>query len=250
MVSPKRLQSIAAVVLAVGFGTPRLKAQLPTTDNWSQKFESRATLEARARKADATNQKGAAYQLHYRLDHGDFQDGDKIFLTFQQGTGTFSDTLVVRAGKRLELPLMGDVPLEGVLRSELAPHLTAHLKDYLRDPAVKALPLVRVGLLGSVARPGYYYAPADMPLSDVLMRAGGPTANADLDKVSIRRLGDTLVDESNTSTALREGMSVDMLGMQAGDEIQVGEKRHTNWSLIIPIASTVLGLILTFTAHH
>ena len=250
MVSPKRLQIVAAVVLAVGLATPRLDAQAPTTDNWTQKFESRATLEARARQAEVTNQKAASYQLHYRLDHGDFQDGDKIFITFRQGASTFADTVVVRAGKRLELPLMGDVSLEGVLRSELAAHLTTHLKGYFRDPAVTAVPLVRLGLLGSVARPGYYYTPADMPLSDVLMRAGGPTPNADLNKVSIRRLGDMLIDESNTSTALREGMSVDMLGMQAGDEVQVGEKRRTNWTLIIPIASSVLGLILTFAARH
>src|SRR5256885_14042672 len=103
MVSPKCLQGIAAVVLAVGLAIPRLEAQVPTTDNWTQKFESRATLEARAHQAEATNQRAAAFQLHYRLDHGDFQDGDKIFLMFQQGTATFSDTVVVRAGKRLVL---------------------------------------------------------------------------------------------------------------------------------------------------
>ncbi len=248
MVSLRRLHHIAAAALAAGLLTTGLAhAQTFAPD---QNFETRSALEARAKTADAKGQKGESYVLHYRLDHGDFREGDRVFITFQQGAALFSDTMMVRSGKRLELGQMGEFSLEGVLRSELVPRLTAHLRTYLREPVVKAAPLVRVGLLGNVARPGYYYTPADTPLNDVLMRAGGPTPNADLGRVTVRRMGDVLIDEDNTRTALREGMSVDILGMLGGDEIQVGEQHRTNWGLIIPLASSAIGLVLTFAFRH
>lgn len=251
MVSARRLQNVAATVIVAGLVTTgRAHAQTKAPVFPKQNFETRAELEARAKASDAAKQKAESYRLHYRLDYGDFRDGDRIFVTFQQGAAVFADTLTVHAEKRLELSNMGDVALEGVLRSELVPRLTAHLKTYLRDPVVKATPLVRLGLLGNVARPGYYYTAADLPLNDVLMRAGGPTPNADLGRVSVRRLGDVVIDENNTQTAFREGMSVDMLSLQGGDEIQVGEKRRTNWALIMPIASTAVGLLIAFTQRH
>lgn len=209
-------------------------------------FETRAQLEAQVKVADAKANKSEAYLIRYRLEHGDFQEGDKIAV-FVQGTAGLNDTLIVKAGKRLELPQMADLPLDGVLRSELLPRLTAHIGKYLRDPVVRATPLVRVGILGQVGRPGFYYVSANIPLSDVLMVAGGPGGEADLDKVTLRRGSDVIVDESNTRVALTEGISLDMLHMRAGDEIEVGKQRHINWQVILPTVTGVLGLVLALS---
>jgi hypothetical protein len=209
-------------------------------------FETRAQLEAQAKLADAKADKGEAYLIHYRLDHGDFQDGDRIVVSIR-GVGGFNDTLTVQAGKRLELPQMADLPLDGVLRSELLPRLTAHVAKYLRDPIVRATPLVRVGILGTVVRPGFYYVSADIPLSDVLMSAGGPGPETDLDKVKVRRGSDVIVDARNTRVALTEGVSLDMLHMRAGDEIDVGKQRHFNWGMIIPSTAAVMVLLITIS---
>jgi protein involved in polysaccharide export with SLBB domain len=186
------------------------------------------------------------YRIHSRLDHGDFLPGDRVFVRVEQGSAGFADTLVVREGRRLDLPQMGDLSLEGVLRSEFEASLGAHLAKYLRNPVVKATPLVRLAIMGAVGRPGFFYTPADLPVTDILMRAGGPTGDADLEKVSVRRQGDILIDEPNTATAIREGMSADMLHLQGGDEIEVGRQSHTNWGMIIPMASTVAGLLMYF----
>src|SRR5688572_12189550 len=137
-------------------------------------FETRVELVEQAKTAEAQGDQGKASLIRYRLDHGDFREGDRIVVTVP-GTGGFSDTLVVRSGKRLQLPQMADLSLDGVLRSELTPQLSTYIAKYLRDPLVRANPLVRVGVLGSVTRPGYYYVAADSPLSDLLMSAGGPT---------------------------------------------------------------------------
>jgi polysaccharide export outer membrane protein len=109
---------------------------------------------------------------------------------------------------------------------------------------------MRLGILGSVSRPGYYYVPADLPLSDVLMLAGGPTANADLAKVSVQRQGQSIMDENSSRAALSEGVSMDMLNLQGGDEISVGEQRHFNWGVIVPTITGILSLVIVYTQLH
>lgn len=216
---------------------------------WAQeplRFETRVELEARAKSADTTKHSGEAYLARYRLEHGDFRDGDRIVIRVLRGSAGFSDTLVVRTGKKLTLPQMGDVSLEGVLRSELEETLRTHMAKFIRDPLVDANQLVRIGILGHVGRPGFYYAPADIPLTDVLMAAGGPTPIADLGRVTILRDGEVIVDRRNTRNALNGGLSMDWLHMQAGDEISVGKQRQTNWPMIISMTSGLVGLVMYF----
>jgi polysaccharide export outer membrane protein len=209
-------------------------------------FETREELQALEKVAAANNRTQERFLIQYRLEHGDFRPGDRIILRVVRGSGGFTDTLVVRAGKLLQLPQVGDVSLDGVLRAELVPKLTAYLGKYIRDPAVDASQLVRVGILGSVGRPGFYYVRTDIPLTDVLMGAGGPTPAADLDRVSVSREGDVIIDEKNTRTALSNGMSLDLLHMLAGDEVSVGKQKQFPWGLVLPIATTVVSLAITY----
>jgi protein involved in polysaccharide export with SLBB domain len=246
MTSKTRLQAIAFGCLSATLSTATLCVAQTTTSDLRQRFETRAQLEAQLKAADSSHNQSAAYRVRYRLEHGDFYPGDRVFVKVEQGAAGFADTLVVREGRRLDLPQMGDLSLDGVLRSELEGSLSAHLGKYLRNPVVKATPLVRLAIMGAVGRPGFFYMPADLPVTDILMRAGGPTPDADLGKVTVRREGDVLIDESNTATAIREGMSADMLHLQGGDEIQVGRQRHTNWGMIIPIATTAASLLTYF----
>jgi protein involved in polysaccharide export with SLBB domain len=99
-------------------------------------------------------------------------------------------------------------------------------------------------VLGSVSRPGYYYASAEVPLTDVLMMAGGPAADADLKKTTIRRGSEMIVDEAKAQNALSQGTSLDMLHMIAGDAIEVGRKTQFNWLMAVSSFATVVGLLL------
>ncbi|MDQ6771161.1 MAG: SLBB domain-containing protein [Gemmatimonadota bacterium] len=242
--------SCILILVIVGLGgSSHALAQSATVPQDGHTFATRSELEAQASAAAGKGDAAAAYLIHQRLDHGDFREGDRIALKVQGGGG-FADTLVVRAGNQLPLPQMGVLSLEGVLRSELGSQLTAFVGKFLRDPIVQANPLVRLAILGSVSHPGYYYAAADLPLSDVLMSAGGPTPNADFAKVSIRREGKVIVNEANTSTALADGMSLDRLNLQEGDEISVGSRRDLNWQIIVPTLTGIVGLWITYSQLH
>lgn len=238
------------VVLAVLVTIRPAFAQTPAAAEKPINFETRAELKALEKAAAAKDDNAGLYLIRYRLEHGDFREGDRIILRVVRGSGGFADTLVVRAGKQIQVPQVGALSLEGVLRSELVPTLSAYLSKYIRDPAVEANQLVRVGILGSVGRPGFYYIPPDIPLSDVLMAAGGPTGGADLGRVSVRREGDVIIDEKNARTALTNGMSLDFLHMVAGDEISVGQQRQFPWGLVLPVASTAVGLWLAYSHSH
>jgi hypothetical protein len=209
-------------------------------------LESRTELERRLAAAVSENRTADATVIRNRLQAGDFQEGDRIYVRVQ-GPGGWADTLIVRAGRRLELGQLGEVALAGVLRSELRDTLLAHIGRYVRDASVHVSPLVRVGLLGSVGRPGYFYFPADLPFSDALMAAGGPQGNADLSRVTVKRGEAVVIDRRSASSALREGTSLDVLNVRAGDVINVGARRQINWGMIIPSVSAVIGIAVALS---
>lgn len=247
MIQRNRWQLFAyAVIFAIAAMPGIADAQSRPVGAANPRFETRTQLETDARTAEAEGRDLDARLIRHRLNAGDFQDGDRIFVTVR-GSGGFSDTLVVRSGRQLELPQIPPLSLAGVLRSELHPRLSAHLANYLRDPVVVARPLLRIGILGHVTRPGYYYTAADLPLTDVLMAAGGPTPGADVTKVSVRRVGEIIMDERKTRAALTAGRSLDNLHLQAGDELQVGKRREINWGVIIPSLSALLGLVIAIS---
>src|SRR6266566_4950303 len=81
---------------------------------------TRQALAARAARLEQTGQPDAvreAAAIGARLARGDFRVGDRILLSVQ-GEKELSDTFTVGLGGQLTLPLIGNVPLEGVLRSE------------------------------------------------------------------------------------------------------------------------------------
>lgn len=207
--------------------------------------DSRAQLEAQARAAEGAGRTQEAWILRTRLQRGDFQEGDRILITFL-GISSARDTFVVRAGKVLQFPGMDDLSLETVLRSELTARLSTHLAKYLRDPSVRATPLVRIGVLGRVARPNYYYTAADIVLPDIFTLAGGLAPDADLNRTVIRRGTQVIWAEADTRRALSDGLSLDRLSLRANDEIEVLEKKKgVSWQTVVTAASGALAVILS-----
>jgi hypothetical protein len=181
-----------------------------------------------------------------RLEAGDFRVGDRIVVRLQ-GTreGTLPDTLLVEEGPTLDIPNMGVISLQGILRSELGDHLTTELGRWVRDPILTAQSLIRISVQGAVGRPGFYVFPSEMLLSDVLMGAGGPGSSSDLEDIRVRRGTLDLMDGTEVRTALDDGRSLDQLGLQAGDEITVpAMTQQTWWPQVVRwgviLASTIL----------
>lgn len=197
-----------------------------------------ADLRARARYEAAI--------IRTRLAEGDFQIGDQITLTVE-GEAPLSSNFLVGAGRALTLPTIGEVPLTGILRSELEGHLTRHLQRFIKDPVVRTSSSLRVAVSGTVGRPGYYMVPAESLLSDVLMTAGGFAGGARLDRIRVERGKERIWEGTPLQQAIAQGWTLDQMSLRAGDHIVVASPNTdksgaTRWLTSVP---AVLFSILT-----
>jgi protein involved in polysaccharide export with SLBB domain len=138
----------------------------------------------------------------------------------------------------ITLPLFGDIPLTGVLRSEIEEHLTQELGRFIRNPVVRAEGLLRVSIQGSVGSPGFYVVPANMLLSEALMVAGGP-GTSNLDGLRIERGTERLMEGDDLREAVRQGRTLDQLNLQAGDQIYLPPTAGGIWGRLPMIAGIV-----------
>lgn len=146
--------------------------------------------------------------------------GERVLLRVD-GEPTLTDTFTVMPGPAIALPGIGSVPLAGAHRADLGPYLQSYLTRYLRAPKVQATVLMRVAVLGEVAKPGYYAVQSSTPLADLVMLAGGPTHDALMSRAKIERDQHDVAADGTLANAMARGATVGAAGLQSGDQIVV-----------------------------
>jgi len=174
---------------------------------------------------------------------GDFQSGDRIILTYFSDVA-HTDTLVVRAGQLVDMPGKAVLDLTGVPRSELQDRVRMELLKYVKAQSVNVIALTRIGVLGEVEHPGYFAVRSDIPLTDAIMLAGGPTGSADMDKSVVKRESREYRSADATRQAVAKGLTIDQFGLGAGDEIVVGKQSGR----FAPAITTTLGIAASIAA--
>ncbi len=231
---------------------PPARSAQATRSELESQLASAQREEQTGSESDRDQARMTATNLNDRLTNGDFQVGDRVLINVQ-GQQTLSDTFTVREGQIVHLPNLTDIELHGVLRSELQGHVYAAVSKYLRDPVVRTGSLVRLAVLGSVGRPGFYSVSADMLLSDAIMNAGGLASNADVSRTTINRAGTVVWRASDVATALKNGETVDQLSLRAGDQLNVGATHpNTFLTIILPVTAAVVGIavsVVLITRH-
>jgi len=206
---------------------------------------------ARLERAGVSGQAEASL-IRTRLESGDFQPGDRIVVRVE-GEPQLTDTFVVTSGggPQLELPQVGVLSLQGVLRSELKGRLATHLAQYLRNPAVQVQPLIRLLIDGEVVRPGYYAAAPQHPLADVITEAGGLTQHAKASGMRVERGATSIWSGAPLRDALGRGYSIDLLNLRAGDRLFVPTRGDSERTFrIIGVLITIPLAIFTITRLH
>jgi hypothetical protein len=241
---------VAGVIVALGAAScgpyyPKSAQTAPAPQTQAQgaivgRSLSRRELEIRAAQLEGDSRRRAeAAAIRARLRDGDFRVGDAIVLSVVN-VPQFSDTFPVRAGRVLELPEVAPIPLSGVLRSELQPHLRRQIGRYVINPTVEAYTLVRVAVAGAVARPGFYEVRPDAPLSEAVMSAGGLSTDADAAKMSVRRAGQVVMSPSAVRSYVAMGATLDDLNIRPGDELHVDARPQRNWADVARTAAYVV----------
>ena len=181
---------------------------------------------------------------------GDVQVGDRILLQVE-GDDSLTDTFTVEAGPALKLRAIGTVSLAGVRRADLESYLARELAKYLRSPVVHAHVLVRMAILGEVEHPGFYAVPADLVLGDALMRAGGPTRDARVERLRVERDRAVIWEGERLRRAIAEGKTLDQMGLKAGDQVVVPrrgdpESKFRMLAILVTLPAAVYGLTRLF----
>lgn len=201
---------------------------------------SREELTAAATQAEQSGKALEASAIRQRLSDGDFQVGDRIVLTFVSDA-RHTDTLIVRAGRVIDLPGPTALPLTGLLRSELKDRVTAELLKYVKAQEVDVTPLTRIAVLGEVTHPGYFAFRSDVPITDAIMLAGGLTPTAAIERTVVKRESRQYRSAGETRRAVAGGLTLDQFGLSAGDELVVGRQRE--WSkTLMAVSGTIASL--------
>ena len=217
----QRLSTLAVLVAVLACSTiSRLAAQERDAGPALATRESLTAELARLEQDGNAGARARAALIRARLETGDFQTGDRVFIRVQ-GEPQLSDTFTVADGPVIDLPQVGAVLLVGALRSELAGRLVTYLGRYLRDPVVQVRPLVRILVEGDVARPGFYTAAPQQPLTDLLSQAGGISPRAKMSEMRVERGAQRIWIGQPLQEALGRGYSLDQLNLRAGDRLYV-----------------------------
>ncbi len=188
-----------------------------------------------------------ADSIRGRMRTGDFRAGDEIALFIGGGGSPQWDTLMVEAGPLIDVPTVGPILLDGVLRSELETHLGSEIGRFIRLPRVQARALIRLAFMG-VGQPGFYLMPAELPLSEAVMLAGGPGAGVDPGQIRVDRGQDVLWSVEELLAPVADGRTLDELGLRGGDRIilREGSSPSGGGGLLTAVGiTTFLALIIT-----
>ena len=264
MTSILRKAFVLSASCALCVSVPAASAQsLPTVATSGNSVRTRADLEALVSEyerliaspvySDAMreNARARSNQILERLELGDFRLGDAVFLRVESEP-SLPETVSVQSspdGPIISLPVFGDIRLHGVLRSELEERISETLRQYIRDPVVRARGLMRLSVQGAVGQPGFYVVPAETLVSEALMAAGGPAQNAALDELRIERGPEVLFEGAELQEELRRGTTLDQLHLQAGDQLvlpaqEEGSSWVNNLGVVLGLATSIT-LILT-----
>lgn len=246
-----RIGSLFAVLALIGSTALPLFAQV-VPDGGS--IRSRADLEALLVEYDQVlaspaysndlkaEARARAQLIRDRLQNGDFKLGDAVVLRVENEP-TLPDTVRVQSGPDgpvITLPVFGQIPLRGVLRSEIEARITDALSQFIRDPVVQAEGLMRLSVQGAVLQPGFYVVPADMLISQALMVAGGPVQTAKLDELRIERGPNVLMEGTELQEELRLGTTLDQLNLLAGDQVVLPAETPGGWLARVGLIAGVL----------
>ncbi len=128
----------------------------------------------------------------YKID-----PGDTLEITLWEGTRPKREDILVRPDGKISFGFVEDLSVKGLTSSQLDHLLTTYVKEYVKTPRIDVVVKKHnskfVKLMGAVAYngpgtgPGKYNLAGKTTALEIIARAGGPSQDANLRNVRIRR---------------------------------------------------------------
>jgi protein involved in polysaccharide export with SLBB domain len=118
-----------------------------------------------------------------------------------------------------EFPVVGKIFVAGRSREDLEAYLGQKFANYLKDTHIKAVPAIRLTLIGYWVRQGMYYVNPNSTVWDAVYISGGIAGERTLDKIDVMRGSSVttiaFLDEYSKGATLKQS------GIRSGDIIVV-----------------------------
>jgi protein involved in polysaccharide export with SLBB domain len=170
------------------------------------------------------------------------QPGDMVRISVWRKP-ELSGEFVVAADGSLSHPIYRDVQVAGVPIRVAEQRLSQSLSRFEATPQFVLEPLLRVSVLGEVARPGLFSLRPETSLSQAVALAGGPGDRGRTDRVILRRGG---VQHRIDLRGGRVGAAE--VPIRSGDEIVVERRRRVFADYIAPVVTVAGGTAAIITA--
>ncbi|MFH1708257.1 MAG: SLBB domain-containing protein [Planctomycetota bacterium] len=132
-------------------------------------------------------------------------------------------TARVRSDGLIAMRWIGDVAMDGKTEAEVAVDITGRIATYIKDPfvtvRVTGVRSKQVYVFGEVRAPGVQPLGEQLRLLDVLLKAGGVTAQADLDRALFIRGGRVM--PVNLAALLKAGVMEQNVYLDPDDKILI-----------------------------
>lgn len=165
--------------------------------------------------------------------------GDVVRLNIWREPDMSGEYIVDEAGITI-FPRVGEYRVLDDTPETLKARLLADYQQYLRNPSIEITVLRRVSIVGAVRNPGLHLVDPTVTLADALARAGGPTENADQDRLRIMRDGVELAVDLRSDTRIADS------ALRSGDQIYVPLRSWVtrNAGLVAATMSAIVSLTI------
>lgn len=175
----------------------------------------------------------------------------------QPNLSPFHPTYTVNDNGEVNMPIIGDVKLAGLTRSEAVILLKEKLSKYIVNPGVNVnFANFRVTVLGEVARPGSFIVPSErLTLLDALGLAGDLTIKGKRENIIIIRESNNQKEQfvvDLTSQAVLNSPAYylaqnDVIYVEPNSAQVAASKFTPNYSLWISLAGVVISVLSVLT---
>jgi polysaccharide export outer membrane protein len=173
--------------------------------------------------------------------------GDLLRLKFwpeQQYSGDYQ----VETSGVVAIPLLGELNVAGQQLSVVRDTIRNRYRSLTTNGVAIVSLQFRVSVLGQVGRPGLFNVDATQSVYDALSLAGGPTTQADLQRIRLLRNDHVVVLDAEN--AMQTGSPMLSVLLQSGDRVVVPARHITwlTWQNALTALQTI-GLVVALARH-
>ncbi|MEE9245024.1 MAG: polysaccharide biosynthesis/export family protein [Gemmatimonadota bacterium] len=165
--------------------------------------------------------------------------GDQVVILFWQQADISGEVIVAEDGT-IQVPLLSDVPVEGLTAKQIRDALSQRYREFFSDPIIMVNIKLGVTVSGAVDNPGRFLVDPGFVIFDVLGLAGGVVLSGKRSGVILYRDGKAYKVHLNKAAL---GTDPANLRLQSGDWIYVPTRIFTLQR--IGAGATIVILLLT-----